>query len=606
MSDQTPERITEVAGAYHDLIMSKPNVIGHDIGHKYVDGVKTDRICIRVFVRGKKKNVAEPDAIPKTIGGVETDVIEVFSDPPSGGTAEAEPGPLVDKNKYNPLVGGISFGPCVYDGVTGYGTLGAIARSTYPVQKFMALTNYHVMCIEGHGCGEEATQPSYADGDNECQDVGDLSAKSYGGEVDCAVVGIEGRGVFPSIVEIGDVAGTAKAAVNMRVRKRGRSGEVNYGSVEKVDGTFGYGLVNQIWIRPTSGSSFGVGGDSGSVVVDEDNRVVGLYCGSFDLRNLDYGNANPIDAVKAALNVQILTRANLPTQTILDSFGSAYGPSLCFGNDNLVLAWTQRAGGYVPPGLNSIWSPDGIYFSQPAEGLGVPSDFAPAVGFLDNEQGNYFVLAFTNLSDGRLYTYTSANATSWLGTWPVLEETSLSAPALVSFLGKLYLAYRDQDNRISVVRSDDGKTWGDKVTLASHFTDDAPALGVLPSPSPDQQDRLFVAWKISRDSSAENQIALTSSTDGQHFGDARKVEEEKTSSRPALCGFSGRLYLAWQGISSYSIYFLSSFDGVEWQDRLKMGETCRGGPSLINFDKIETLALAWTGRDSQGKLNIFR
>jgi hypothetical protein len=56
-------------------LLRRPGVTGVDIGPKYAGGKETGTLAIRVYVE-VKKNVEGPDAIPKEIQGIPTDVIE--------------------------------------------------------------------------------------------------------------------------------------------------------------------------------------------------------------------------------------------------------------------------------------------------------------------------------------------------------------------------------------------------------------------------------------------------------------------------------------------------------------------------------------------------
>jgi hypothetical protein len=114
-------------------------------------------------------------------------------------------------------------------------------------------------------------------------------------------------------VDIGAVNGTATATLGAAVRKRGRTTGLTYGFVDSVSLTvkdidYGDGiglktLTNQIGIRPDTAhnAAFGDHGDSGSVVVDDSRRVVGLYFAGGG----GYGVANPISDVLSALNISI-------------------------------------------------------------------------------------------------------------------------------------------------------------------------------------------------------------------------------------------------------------------------------------------------------------
>jgi hypothetical protein len=77
-------------------------------------------------------------------------------------------------------------------------------------------------------------------------------------------------------------------------------------NIDYGDGIGAKTLTNQIGITPdtTKNPKFGDHGDSGSVVVDDTRKVVGLYfAGSDD----GYGVANPIAGVLSALNISMCT-----------------------------------------------------------------------------------------------------------------------------------------------------------------------------------------------------------------------------------------------------------------------------------------------------------
>ena len=62
-------------------LMSIPGVNAVDVGYKYINGVPTDEICIRVHVAKKKKNVNKKELIPAEINGIKTDIIEATYEP---------------------------------------------------------------------------------------------------------------------------------------------------------------------------------------------------------------------------------------------------------------------------------------------------------------------------------------------------------------------------------------------------------------------------------------------------------------------------------------------------------------------------------------------
>jgi len=328
----TREAIKLVKDTEEAELLKIPGVTGIGIGHKIVKGVKTDELSIRVYVAEKKdaKDVPKNELIPKEIKGVKTDVIQrkFVLHPLRFRLQDLEL--KADTGNYDPLKGGISIGPCrsVYltppdvDAPGWYifvGTLGAIVKDN-DTNDPMLLSNFHVMCVDnGWSVGDDMAQPSRPDGGNcPANVVGELQRASLGGQVDCAVASHTARGYSCSIEDIGSVAGKATATVGMAVRKRGRTTGLTYGTVDTVnltvsinygDGLGSVTLTNQIGIDvdPAKSAKFGDHGDSGSVVVDNNRRVVGLYFAGDATGS--YGVANPIQAVLDALNINICVPA---------------------------------------------------------------------------------------------------------------------------------------------------------------------------------------------------------------------------------------------------------------------------------------------------------
>ena len=323
-------------------LLKRSGVTGVDIGKKIVKGQKTDELSIRVYVE-KKKDVPKEKAIPEEIDGIKTDVIQrkFVLNPRLMRVADIQL--KEDTATYDTLRGGISIGPCrsIYfdedeaacqglDAPGWYvfvGTLGAFVRDN-DTNALMMLSNFHVMCVNDQwSAGDTIAQPSLVDGGNCPADVvGAVQRASLGGQVDCAVASHTDGEASCSIVDIGFVSGTADAAVDMALRKRGRTTELTHGIVDTVDltvtlnycdGPGSVTLTNQIGIEydPAQSPTFGRGGDSGSVVVNEDNNVIGLYFAGTSEVVDDHGNviepegaygvANPIGAVLEALNVHM-------------------------------------------------------------------------------------------------------------------------------------------------------------------------------------------------------------------------------------------------------------------------------------------------------------
>jgi hypothetical protein len=327
----THAEIRPVKQRIEDELLARPGVVGVDINEKVSDGKPTGELSIVVYVKEKKPKgkLRAGEMIPATIEGIPTDVKEEKIELQAvARVALAEVTPLVDATKYATLHGGISMGPCrsVHldppdvpspgDYIFA-GTLGALVTDR-TTKAQMALTNFHVACVDSTwAVGNAQCQPSRVDGGSCPGDTfGTLTRATLSTHVDGAVVTLQsGRTTDCSIEEIGAVKGQAAAVLNSAVRKRGRTTGLTYGTVNSVDAsvTINYGdglgnhtLKNQIRITPDTSQSamFSDHGDSGSVVVDGANKVVGLLFGGSNVATY----ANPIQFALDELNVDLCVK----------------------------------------------------------------------------------------------------------------------------------------------------------------------------------------------------------------------------------------------------------------------------------------------------------
>ena len=365
---KTLDEIKEIKRGAEDELLALPGVTGVGVGKKKVGGEKTDENAIIVYVEKKKPldEIPKDQRVPKTKGGVKTDVVERKFVLHYLAMRVEDIERKADTGTYDPLLGGISIGPCRSLNITGddvacqgvpgpgnylfVGTLGAFVTDNVSGDEMM-LSNFHVMALDNNwSVGDDIAQPSRVDGGNCPADiVGQLQRASLGSTVDCAVASHSARGWACDIVDIGAIDGQAVATDGMAVRKRGRTTGLTHGTVDDVSLTVnidycnGLGnvtLTNQIGIAVDTSQStqFGNGGDSGSVVVDGNRRVVGLYfAGTPDGT---YGVANPIQDVLTALNVSLCTAGTLkfiddPTLKFVDdpTLKFADDPTLKFADD---------------------------------------------------------------------------------------------------------------------------------------------------------------------------------------------------------------------------------------------------------------------------------
>lgn len=313
-------------------LLALKDVTGVGVGEKIKNGKGTGTAAIRVYVKKKlpKASLAKNQVVPESINGIPTDVIErQFVLHPATMTLE-QVKLMADSTNYSTLTGGISIGPCrVVDNMVYVGTLGLVVQDN-DTEEAMMLSNFHVMCVDSSWhVGDTIVQPGRAFDGGSCPTdvVGELTRSSLGGQVDCAVAKITHRNHNCQIKDIGTVKGTATVVLNEPVRKRGRTTELTHGFVDdtslSVNIDYGDGLgvktlTNQIGIEVDSSQSTKIGdhGDSGSVVVNKNNEVVGLYFAGSD--DGSHGVANPIGAVLSALNIHLCKPTVVQTMPWLD------------------------------------------------------------------------------------------------------------------------------------------------------------------------------------------------------------------------------------------------------------------------------------------------
>ncbi len=342
----TFEDVKKVKAQSAKVLKKKLNVNGVAVGHKIVAGEDTGELCVSVLVKKKvaKAELLSKDLIPQTVDGIPTDIKEV--------------GEIVAfksrTDRWRPAPGGVSIGHYFITA----GTLGAFVKDA-TTGETLILSNNHVMANSNSAAkGDAIIQPGAADGaiypDDRIAvlerfiaiqfqgggnggDGGDggngggcFVAKSTSGilnffakilgskhrliptkilseinEVDAAVAKpIDNSVITGDIIDIGVITGTKPAAINMAVRKSGRTTGTTTSVIEMLNATVdvGYGgslvatFENQIIANYMSSP-----GDSGSLVVDGTAPLaVGLLFAGSDVSTV----INPIDRVLDLLNVR--------------------------------------------------------------------------------------------------------------------------------------------------------------------------------------------------------------------------------------------------------------------------------------------------------------
>jgi hypothetical protein len=326
------EQVRAVKAQYADVLLDKRNVVACGVGYKEVAGVRTDELCVIVSVVQKESRdvLAPENIIPRSLEGISTDVQET-------GVIRALQGHTA---KWRPAPGGVS---CGHVDITA-GTLGCLVTRG---DQIYILSNNHVLANSNQGqAGDPILQPGPHDGGTMADQIATLddfvpinfgteaptcpfatgttdvlnwAARLAGSQhrlqavrqiaatnlVDAALARpLSDNLVEKRILEIGRPQGVAEGALGLQIHKSGRTTGLTSGEITQVDATVrvSYGTGNtatftdQLVAGPMSS-----GGDSGSAVLDEQDRVIGLlFAGSSSTTIL-----SRIQHVLDALNVEI-------------------------------------------------------------------------------------------------------------------------------------------------------------------------------------------------------------------------------------------------------------------------------------------------------------
>ena len=335
----TEKEVSELKRRTNKKLIKKANVIGMGVGFKETSGKKTDELSLTVLVRDKQpvSALSAKDRVPTDMDGIKTDVIRV--------------GKVVAlqsrRDQRRPAPGGVSIG---HFAIT-EGTLGLVVRDNNTNEKFI-LSNNHILANSNDAReGDGILQPGPGDGgkmpadkiaelvrfiplkykgnnqgggsSSDCplaqflSSMANTFAAMSGSKtrfaaiqadpvnlVDAAVARPENESVVSEEIEgLGAANGTVQATVGMHVKKSGRTSGITESEIRLIDTsiTVGYGNQEADFDHQLMTQAMSNPGDSGSVLVDENNRAVGLlFSGSDEVTFF-----NPIDRVLTALNISI-------------------------------------------------------------------------------------------------------------------------------------------------------------------------------------------------------------------------------------------------------------------------------------------------------------
>jgi hypothetical protein len=303
-------------------LMRIPGVVGVGIGLKETADQLTQEFCFRVYVQEKVSldQLSPDEIIPAEVMGFRTDVIIV---PEVNITVFVE---RRDRDEYRPIQGGISIN--AEDRGGSYGTLGWFGTlNSNPATKVL-ITNKHVVY---DGAQETTTtvkkvgQPNYSKVCCcTCGEIGSTIVGINDTSVDVAIARLNSD-VNPNLVMNNNTAteqiivgGSTAAVVGDTVRKVGARSAFTRGVVTDIAGSSSTSYTdsagnsvtisrsNELFIQAAPAEtyeiengkkSFNNRGDSGSIVVNELDEIVGLI----------YGMSNPTSATINSIATHIAT-----------------------------------------------------------------------------------------------------------------------------------------------------------------------------------------------------------------------------------------------------------------------------------------------------------
>jgi hypothetical protein len=326
-------RIRNILGSHRRQLLARANVVATGIGYKQTGGTKTETLCIVCSVKEKVPalQLSSQDLVPAAVDSAATDVVQT-------GVIRALQAPT---DRFRPAPGGVSVG---HVAITA-GTLGCWV--TKNGQKVI-LSNNHVLANSNDAeIGDAILQPGPYDGGSFPQDhianltqfvpisfQGDPSECQFANAViavfnlGCRMIGSNTRykatniqaqenrvdaaiatplnadDVKDEILNIGPIAGSVSGELGMAIKKSGRTTGLTTGEIQQVDVTanvqYGAGQI-AVFADQLLAGAMSQGGDSGSAVVDDHNRLTGLLFAGSDTTTI----INRIENVFSALGVSL-------------------------------------------------------------------------------------------------------------------------------------------------------------------------------------------------------------------------------------------------------------------------------------------------------------
>ena len=287
------DNILDIANNNYEYLMNLQNVNGIGLGYKHINGVNTFEPCIHVLVENKinTKYIIQNNLIPKSYMGIKTDVI-------NRGIVTTKKSKNIFGTKARPLEAGYSISPMVKYDARGSGTIACIVKKISKNKiRYFILSNNHVLSDDNKvPIGSYIIQPSDEDNGSIIYDKVAILSKYVPSKkkilpnwpinyMDCAIAELTDKyRASNKIATLGSFKGVNKATLGLKVKKVGMvtgvtEGEViTIGVTSEVDGAYGkYIYKNQIDAKLDNKH-----GDSGAIVVNDNNEAVGLFFAGSD------------------------------------------------------------------------------------------------------------------------------------------------------------------------------------------------------------------------------------------------------------------------------------------------------------------------------------
>ena len=335
---------------------SRPNVVGMGVGVKWSNGEPTGEPALVALVSHKmaQDELNPSDLVPRTLAGMQTDVLEVgypFAGvgtlpelttelkPPANGSGGYRVSETVEPieagierlaQRIRPAEGGYSVGhfkitagtiaTCVYDILSG-GSTNPPSHGIGIPPRYYILSNNHVLANSNEGAvGDPILQPGPFDGGTAPADViarlsrfipitfdPPVPRASHRNLVDAAIAEGEFHNLDREIYWTGYVRGWRRkqnVRVGTIVQKTGRTTNYTTGRITAVNATidvgFGGGRVARFRDQIVT-TDMSAGGDSGSLITSLDNVAVGLLFAGSNVATI----VNQIENVRSLLRIEV-------------------------------------------------------------------------------------------------------------------------------------------------------------------------------------------------------------------------------------------------------------------------------------------------------------